>query len=209
MALRPRRTWLQAKLPRPAPVSVPERVYYAARPDACPQAGDPAGFGCEGVNEGEEDSPTARSETISEVSARWSGTTPRRQPPVSDDLVSVDRHGKVTVESGSGAGRAIYWALKNVLLGPAIARIFRPVMRGRRTSEYEGAAIVASNHLSFADWLFMPLALDRRITFVAKSELLHPGWHQGLGTEGFFAGTGQVPIDRSGGRAVRALSGPG
>ena len=65
----------------------------------------------------------------------------------------------------------------------------------------EGAAIIASNHLSFADWLFMPLALDRRITFVAKSDYFTRAGIKGWAQKRFFAGTGQVPIDRSGGRA--------
>jgi 1-acyl-sn-glycerol-3-phosphate acyltransferase len=120
---------------------------------------------------------------------------------VSDDLVSVDRHGNVRIESGSGAGRAIYWALKNVLLGPVITRIFRPIHEGNENVPEEGAAIIASNHLSFADWLFMPLALDRRITFVAKSDYFTRAGIKGWAQKRFFAGTGQVPIDRSGGRA--------
>ena len=126
--------------------------------------------------------------------------SPRPQPVASDDLVSADRHGNVTIESGSGAGRAIYWALKNVLLGPAITRIFRPIHEGAEHVPDEGAGIVASNHLSFADWLFMPLALDRRITFVAKSDYFTRAGIKGWAQKRFFAGTGQVPIDRSGGR---------
>ena len=154
------------------------------------------------MNEGREDSPTGRSETIPDTSGEMARNRPARsEPVVGDDLVSVDRHGNVTTESGSGAGRAIYWALKNVLLGPAIARIFRPVHEGTENVPDEGAAIVASNHLSFADWLFMPLALDRRITFVAKADYFTRAGIKGWAQKRFFAGTGQVPIDRSGGRA--------
>jgi 1-acyl-sn-glycerol-3-phosphate acyltransferase len=154
------------------------------------------------MSEDGEDSPTARAETISQANGETSRTRIVRQPPaVSDDLVSVDRHGKTTIESGSGAGRAIYWVLKNVVLGPAITRIFRPIQEGIENVPAEGAAIVASNHLSFADWLFMPLALDRRITFVAKSDYFTRVGIKGWAQKRFFAGTGQVPIDRSGGRA--------
>ena len=83
------------------------------------------------MSEGGADSPTAGSEAISPITADASPNRARKPPAVSDDLVSVDRHGNVRVESGSGAGRAIYWALKNVLLGPAIAQDLPPDPRGQ------------------------------------------------------------------------------
>ena len=154
------------------------------------------------MSDGGDGSPPAGSETISQGSGATSGHRIAGQPAaVRDDLVSVDRHGHVTSESGSGAGGAIYWALKNVVFGPAITRIFRPIQEGTENVPAEGAAIVAGNHLSFADWLFMPLALDRRITFVAKSDYFTRAGIKGWAQKRFFAGTGQVPIDRSGGRA--------
>ncbi len=154
------------------------------------------------MSEGGEASPPAGSETIAQASGGRSQNHIARRPPAArDDLVSVDRHGHRTSESGSGAGRAIYWGLKNLVLGPAITRIFRPIQEGTENVPAEGAAIVASNHLSFADWLFMPLALDRRITFVAKSDYFTRAGIKGWAQKRFFAGTGQVPIDRSGGRA--------
>jgi 1-acyl-sn-glycerol-3-phosphate acyltransferase len=131
------------------------------------------------------------------VSQRRGDSPPARH----DDLVAVDPHGNVTVESGSGPGRAAYWVLKNVLLGPAITKVFRPITEGAQHVPNTGAAIIASNHLSFADWLFMPLSLDRRITFVAKSDYFTGAGFRGWFQKRFFAGTGQVPIDRSGGRA--------
>ena len=92
--------------------------------------------------------------------------------------------------------------LKNVLLGPGgHARSSGRSRRAPRTCPRKGAAILASNHLSFADWLFMPLALDRRVTFVAKSDYFTGAGIKGWAQKRFFAGTGQVPIDRSGGRA--------
>jgi 1-acyl-sn-glycerol-3-phosphate acyltransferase len=154
------------------------------------------------VSNGREDSPPGSSEAISARDGeKHSNRTPPRPRGVGDDLVSVDPQGNVSVESGSRPGRGAYWVLKNVLLGPAITKIFRPISEGARHVPDEGAAIIASNHLSFADWLFMPLALDRRITFVAKSDYFTRAGLKGWFQKRFFAGTGQVPIDRSGGRA--------
>jgi 1-acyl-sn-glycerol-3-phosphate acyltransferase len=117
------------------------------------------------------------------------------------DLVSVDPSGKVEVEHGSGRGKGVYWVLRHVLLGPMVTKIFRPVYEGTENVPETGAAILASNHLSFADWLFMPLALDRRVTFVAKSDYFTGVGVKGWAQKRFFAGTGQVPIDRTGGKA--------
>ena len=153
------------------------------------------------MSEEEERSPAADSELISTSSEPSHDLSQGGQEAVSADLVSVDRQGNVTIESGSGAGRAVYWVLKNVLLGPVITKIFRPIHEGTENVPDQGAAIIASNHLSFADWLFTPLAVDRRITFVAKSDYFTRAGLKGWAQKRFFAGTGQVPIDRSGGRA--------
>jgi 1-acyl-sn-glycerol-3-phosphate acyltransferase len=153
------------------------------------------------VSEEEERSPAADGELISTSSEPSPDLSQAGQDAVSADLVSVDRQGNVTIESGSGAGRAVYWVLKNVLLGPVITKIFRPIHEGTENVPDQGAAIIASNHLSFADWLFTPLAVDRRITFVAKSDYFTRAGLKGWAQKRFFAGTGQVPIDRSGGRA--------
>jgi 1-acyl-sn-glycerol-3-phosphate acyltransferase len=120
---------------------------------------------------------------------------------VTEHQVSVDPSGKSSVESGTDGGKGIYWVLKNVLIGPPIRRIFQPIEEGIENVPVSGPAIIASNHLSFADWLFMPLALDRRVTFVAKSDYFTGVGLKGWAQRRFFAGTGQVPIDRSGGRA--------
>jgi 1-acyl-sn-glycerol-3-phosphate acyltransferase len=100
-----------------------------------------------------------------------------------------------------------YWFLKWIALGPMLRVVFRPQVRGADNVPLEGPAILASNHLSYADWLFMPLTLSRRVTFVAKAEYFTTpglkGWFQRL----FFSGAGQVPIDRSGASAAEgALS---
>jgi 1-acyl-sn-glycerol-3-phosphate acyltransferase len=95
-----------------------------------------------------------------------------------------------------------YWFLKFVALGPLLRVVFRPRVEGAENVPAEGPAILASNHLSYADWLFMPLTVPRRVTFVAKAEYFTTpgikGWFQKM----FFSGAGQVPIDRSGASAA-------
>jgi len=102
--------------------------------------------------------------------------------------------------------RVFYWLLKWVLIGPLLRMVFRPHTEGVENVPDVGPAILASNHLSYADWLFMPLTLTRRITFVAKAEYFTTPGVKGWFQKKFFSGVGQVPIDRSGsGSAEGAL----
>ena len=94
-----------------------------------------------------------------------------------------------------------YWLLKWVLVGPLLRLVFRPRIEGAENVPSDGPAILASNHLSYADWLFMPLTLSRRVTFVAKAEYFTSPGIKGWFQKKFFSGAGQVPIDRSGGNA--------
>lgn len=98
----------------------------------------------------------------------------------------------------------LYWLLKYVVLGPILRLIFWPKVEGRRYLPRQGAAIIASNHLSFSDSIFMPLMVPRRVTFVAKSEYFTGRGLKGWLTKMFFVSTGTIPVDRSGGRAARA-----
>jgi 1-acyl-sn-glycerol-3-phosphate acyltransferase len=96
----------------------------------------------------------------------------------------------------------LYWFLKWIAVGPWLRLVFRPRVEGAENVPAEGGAILASNHLSYADWLFMPLTLPRRVTFVAKAEYFNSPGIKGWFQRKFFSGTGQVPIDRSGASAA-------
>lgn len=97
-----------------------------------------------------------------------------------------------------------YWMLKMVLVGPVLKLLFRPRVEGLEHVPDEGAAILASNHLSFSDSIFLPLVLDRRLTFLAKADYFTGKGVKGRLTAAFFRGAGQLPIDRSGGKASEA-----
>jgi len=97
-----------------------------------------------------------------------------------------------------------YWFLKFVAIGPPVRGIFRPRAEGVENVPATGAAILASNHLSAADWIFMPLSLKRRVTFLAKAEYFTGTGVKGFLQRAFFTGAGQVPIDRSSASAAEA-----
>jgi 1-acyl-sn-glycerol-3-phosphate acyltransferase len=97
-----------------------------------------------------------------------------------------------------------YFLLKNIVLGPLLKVMFRPWVRGSERIPSDGAAILASNHLSFSDSIFLPLMLRRPVVFLAKSEYFTGKGLKGTLTRWFFIGTGQLPIDRSGGKASEA-----
>lgn len=98
----------------------------------------------------------------------------------------------------------IYWILKMVVVGPLIKALMRPWARGREHVPGSGPAILASNHLSFSDSVIMPLAIRRRVTFPAKAEYFTTKGIGGFLMKLFFRSIGQVPMDRSGGRASAA-----
>lgn len=95
----------------------------------------------------------------------------------------------------------IYWILKHLVVGPPVRLVFRPRVEGLHHVPHEGPAILASNHLSFSDSIFLPLVVRRRITFPAKAEYFHGKGVRGWLTRKFMTLTGQIPIDRSGGKA--------
>jgi 1-acyl-sn-glycerol-3-phosphate acyltransferase len=110
-----------------------------------------------------------------------------------------------TKRSGSPDGPgALYWFLKHFVIGPWLRVLFRPWVEGVENLPAKGPAILASNHLSFSDSFFLPLVAPRPITFLAKSDYFTGRGIKGWFSRLFFTGVGQVPVDRSGGRASEA-----
>ena len=94
-----------------------------------------------------------------------------------------------------------YWILKAVLT-PVLRFFFRVRVQGLDQLPADGPAILASNHVSFCDSIFLPMVLRRRVTFVAKAE-----YFEDPKTAWFFRAVGQIPIKREGGSASeRALA---
>ena len=88
-----------------------------------------------------------------------------------------------------------------LLLTPILRFAYRIRVEGLEHVPASGPAILASNHISFCDSVFLPLMLRRRLTFVAKAE-----YFEDPKTAWFFRAMGQIPIKRGGGPAsMRAL----
>jgi 1-acyl-sn-glycerol-3-phosphate acyltransferase len=94
-----------------------------------------------------------------------------------------------------------YWALKAILT-PILRLVYRVRVEGRENVPRHGPVILASNHQSFIDSIFLPLSVRRRVTFVAKAEYFE-SWK----TAWFFRAVGMIPLKRDGGSAShRALA---
>ena len=88
-----------------------------------------------------------------------------------------------------------YWVLK-IVLTPILYVVYRIRVEGKEHLPREGAVILAANHRSFLDSIFIPLLVSRRVTFVAKAE-----YFDDPKTAWFFRAVGQIPIRREGGSA--------
>ena len=74
---------------------------------------------------------------------------------------------------------------------------WRPTIEGREHIPADGLLIVASNHLSFIDSIVIPLAVPRKVVFLAKAEYWEgrspAAWPRRL----FFAAFEAVPVQRA------------
>ena len=103
----------------------------------------------------------------------------------------------------------LYSLFKNVVFRPVIKYVYRARVDGEENIPATGGVIVASNHLDAGDTIVFPAMIKRQVTFPAKAELF-------AGDRGpfsklvawFLKAVGQVPLDRSGGRASLDGLGP-
>ncbi|MFT3662014.1 MAG: lysophospholipid acyltransferase family protein [Gordonia sp. (in: high G+C Gram-positive bacteria)] len=95
-----------------------------------------------------------------------------------------------------------YYLFKYVLMGPALWLMARPKVEGLEHVPDDGPALLASNHLAVVDSFYLPIAVRRRIFFLAKSEYFTEPGFKGRFKKWFFSSSGQIPIDRSGGSAA-------
>lgn len=90
-----------------------------------------------------------------------------------------------------------YWLFKFVLVGPLLIAMGRPTVEGVENIPSRGPVILASNHQAVLDSFYLALKVQRRVTFLAKSEYFTGTGFKGKFQKWFFTAVGQVPIDRT------------
>lgn len=83
-------------------------------------------------------------------------------------------------------------------LRPLVKLLWRPDVQGLEHVPSSGPAILAPNHQSFLDSIFLPAVLDRPVFFLGKSDYF-TGWQRY-----FFENVGVMPVYREGGDAGEA-----
>jgi len=95
----------------------------------------------------------------------------------------------------------LQYRMSRVLAGPFLYGLWRPEITGSEHIPSSGGAILASNHLSIVDSIFLPLMVSRPVTFAAKSEYFTGTRLLDRVTSTYLRATGQLSVDRAGARA--------
>ncbi|MDO4898882.1 MAG: lysophospholipid acyltransferase family protein [Rothia sp. (in: high G+C Gram-positive bacteria)] len=90
------------------------------------------------------------------------------------------------------------------VLKPLLTRLYHHEVVGADNIPADTGAVLASNHVSFIDSIFLPLAAPRQVFFLAKSDYFTTPGLKGKIMKWFFTGVGQLPMDRTGGAASTA-----
>jgi 1-acyl-sn-glycerol-3-phosphate acyltransferase len=92
----------------------------------------------------------------------------------------------------------------HTLVPPVARALWRPVVEGLDRVPSSGPVIVASNHLSFADSLVIPIVAPRKVVFLAKEDYFTGTGVRGMLQRGWFEGMGMIPVDRDDTKAALA-----
>ena len=97
------------------------------------------------------------------------------------------------------------YQMSRVVAGPLLHLLWRPQVTGMEHIPPTGGAILASNHLSVVDSIFLPLMLDRPLTFAAKSEYFTGKTVGQRLTGAYLRATKQLSVDRASSRAAQDM----
>ena len=89
------------------------------------------------------------------------------------------------------------YGMSRALAGPFLRLLGRPELTGAEHIPATGGAILASNHLSIVDSIFLPFMVDRPVTFAAKSEYFTGTRPIDRITSAYMRATNQLSVDRA------------
>ena len=92
----------------------------------------------------------------------------------------------------------------NAVLPPLFKALWRPVVEGLEHIPAQGPLILASNHLSFADSIVIPVVVPRKVVFMAKSDYFTGPGIKGRAIKAWFNGLDMIPVDRDDNRSAVA-----
>ena len=96
------------------------------------------------------------------------------------------------------------YSVLHAVVPPLAKVVWRPTVTGLANVPRTGPVILASNHLSFADSLVIPIVAPRKVVFLAKSDYFAGGGVRGTLQKAWFEGMGMLPVDRDDPKAAIA-----
>ncbi|HEX4829998.1 MAG TPA: lysophospholipid acyltransferase family protein [Trebonia sp.] len=95
------------------------------------------------------------------------------------------------------------YQLSRVFAGPFLHAVGRPSVTGLEHVPADGPAILASNHLSIIDSVYLPFMVPRPVVFPAKAEYFNARGPVGRVWAAYLRSTNQLSINRGGARAAQ------
>jgi 1-acyl-sn-glycerol-3-phosphate acyltransferase len=98
----------------------------------------------------------------------------------------------------------VQYQFSRAIAGPILRTYGWPRLVGGANVPATGGAILASNHLSVIDSVYLPFVLNRPVTFPAKAEYFSARGPIGRIWAAYLRSTNQLEIDRGGARSAQA-----
>jgi 1-acyl-sn-glycerol-3-phosphate acyltransferase len=96
----------------------------------------------------------------------------------------------------------VQYGVSRVVAGPFLHLLWRPEITGAKNIPASGGAILASNHLSIMDSIFLPLMVPRPVTFVAKADYFTGTKPMQRAAAAYLRATKQLSVDRDASRSA-------
>ena len=96
------------------------------------------------------------------------------------------------------------YEVMHTVVPPLAKAVWRPTVEGLENLPATGPVIVASNHLSFADSMVIPIVTPRHVVFLAKEDYFTGTGVKGTLQRAWFEGMGMIPVDRDDTKAALA-----